>query len=102
MIRVAIAPSPAADETTRTVEASGGVVNPLGQAEVLVWQPNSADGLQQALSAGPGLKWAQLTSAGVDWLLESSVVHPSVVREGKWLRRERCGIGHAHDAVCGP
>jgi phosphoglycerate dehydrogenase-like enzyme len=80
MIRVAIAPSPAADETTRTVEASGGVVNPLGQAEVLVWQPNSADGLQQALSAGPGLKWAQLTSAGVDWLLESSVVHPSVVR----------------------
>lgn len=73
MIRVSVVPPPAASQTVQIIEDCGGEVVPLEDAQVVVWQINSADGLAETIMAAPHLRWVQLTSAGVDWLLASGL-----------------------------
>jgi D-3-phosphoglycerate dehydrogenase len=63
----------------QVIDEAGGVVVPLEEAEVLVWQTNSANGLAETVAAAPGLRWVQLTSAGVDWLLGSEVEPTGII-----------------------
>ncbi|HYM51439.1 MAG TPA: D-isomer specific 2-hydroxyacid dehydrogenase family protein [Candidatus Limnocylindrales bacterium] len=51
------------------VEAGGGRIVPLGQAEALIWGGGDADQLRAMLAAAPGLRWVQLPSAGVEQYL---------------------------------
>jgi phosphoglycerate dehydrogenase-like enzyme len=65
--QVAIAPGTALF-AAQAVEHGGGVVVSLTDGpEALVWlDSHNADGLQEALSAAPSVRWVQLPSAGVE------------------------------------
>jgi D-3-phosphoglycerate dehydrogenase len=79
LTKVSIAPLPAAAGNLATIEMSDAELVPLEEAEVLVWQRNSVEGLAETLAAAPGVRWVQLTSAGVDWLLASGIDRPGVM-----------------------
>jgi phosphoglycerate dehydrogenase-like enzyme len=66
-VRVAVAPE-AAEFAVSAVVAGGGAVVPTGPgAEALVWlAPRDTAGLRAALDAAPGVRWVQLSSAGVE------------------------------------
>jgi len=65
--RVSVGPSPA-PFAVEAVEAGGGVVVTLtDDPEALVWlDSHDVGGLGEALAAAPGVRWVQLSSAGVE------------------------------------
>ncbi|HEV7886796.1 MAG TPA: NAD(P)-dependent oxidoreductase, partial [Acidimicrobiales bacterium] len=52
-------------------------------ADALVWlDPHDVEGLAAALAAGPGIRWVQLPSAGVDRLIESGIIASGIITGG--------------------
>ena len=43
------------------------------EAEVIIWEGDSGDGLKTLLNDAPLARWVQVTSAGVEWLFEEGV-----------------------------
>jgi phosphoglycerate dehydrogenase-like enzyme len=67
MTGIAIAPEPVAGWVREAVEAGGGRVVPVAEAEGLVWtSPRGPADLQALLAALPGVRWVQLPWAGVE------------------------------------
>jgi phosphoglycerate dehydrogenase-like enzyme len=65
--RVAFGPAAAPDVLTAAVEAGGGEVVPIADAEALVWlNGRDPDGLTAALDEGDGITWVQLPQAGIE------------------------------------
>ncbi len=82
--RVSVHPDGAPSWFAEAVQAGGGEIVPLADAEALVWaHPNDPDGLTQALQDHPGLRWVQLPWAGIE-------PYRDVIDEGRvWT----CGKG---------
>jgi phosphoglycerate dehydrogenase-like enzyme len=70
--RVAVAPTPA-PFAVEAVEGGGGeVVSLTDDPEALVWlDTHDIGGLAEALAAAPGVRWIQLSSAGVELMTEA-------------------------------
>jgi len=65
--RIAVAPDTAPAWIADAVQAGGGLVVPLDEAEALVFaQPRNPDGLAEVLAAKPDLEWVQLPWAGIE------------------------------------
>ncbi len=65
--RIAVAPAPAAEWMVEAVNAGGGHVVDIDQAEAIVWtDPRDPDGLETALKESSEVRWVQLPYAGVE------------------------------------
>ncbi len=69
--RIAVGPAGAPDWMVEAVQAGGGHVVALEQAEGLVWaDPAGPGGLHDALGSAPDLRWVQLPWAGIESYLK--------------------------------
>lgn len=76
-VAVAVEPTGARRWLADAVVAGGGQVVDPGDAEVLVWTvPGDADGLDEILSANPGIRWVQLPWAGIERQIDAVRAHP--------------------------
>jgi len=65
--RIALAPETAPTWIAEAIQAGGGHVVPLADAQALVWaHPRNPKGLEDALEAAPDVQWVQLPWAGVE------------------------------------
>lgn len=65
--RVALAPEPGPTWLRDAIEAGGGHVVPLAEAEAIIWaDARDPDGLVTALAGAPNAEWVQLPFAGIE------------------------------------
>jgi phosphoglycerate dehydrogenase-like enzyme len=65
--RIALAPDGAPGWMAEAVDAGGGRVVPLAEADAVVWaDPRDPDALGTALDQAPGARWVQLPFAGIE------------------------------------
>lgn len=65
--RCALLPEGHRPELASAVEAGGGVVVGVDDAEAIVWtDPSQADQLREVLDTHPGIRWVQLPWAGIE------------------------------------
>ncbi|MCU1343964.1 MAG: hydroxyacid dehydrogenase, partial [Acidimicrobiia bacterium] len=65
--RIAIAPEESPTWLREAVEAGGGHLTDVGEAEALVWgMPFGASDLAQLVANHPDLRWVQLPYAGIE------------------------------------
>ena len=84
--RVAIAPAGARQFLHDAVEAGGGTVVDVGDADALVWAiPTGAAELDEVLATHPALRWVQLPWAGIEPVVHVVRAH----RDRVWT----CGKG---------
>lgn len=89
--RVAIEPEPHRRSViAAAVEAGGGIVCDLSDADALVWTAwNDPDGLRAALARAPRVEWVQLATAGIDAIL------PAIDADRVWT----CAKGAFSDPI---
>ena len=67
MVRVAVAPAGVRSFLTDAVEAGGGEIVDVADAEALVWaDADDPSGLSKLLDEHPGVRWVQLPWAGIE------------------------------------
>lgn len=71
--RVALGPHPVSAQVLQAVSDAGAVVVDPSDAQVLIWEDHSPDGLADLLKAGPDAAWVQLPSAGIEWLFDQGL-----------------------------
>ena len=84
--RIALAPEGARAWLAGAIEAGGGQLVDVAEAEALVWAlPSAPEELGEVLDANPQLRWVQLPWAGIEPYVEVVAAHP----ERTWT----CGKG---------
>jgi phosphoglycerate dehydrogenase-like enzyme len=94
-VRVWVGPAPT-EAVERAVEAGGGVLSPIEQASVMVWQARSHDVSEFAGLVHAGIKWIQLDIAGIENWFTAGLVDGSRI----WTcAKGQYGVAVAEHAV---